>query len=376
MDAAFGTVDLTSIIKQFHKWTQLLPMVKPYYAVKCNPDPCVLRLVSALGGNFDCATKGEIDLVLNGLDDFSVKPDQIVYANPQKMDSHIMFADESRVGLTVIDGEDELHKMARLGSKMAVLIRLATDDKDSVCRFSKKFGAKPSDAPKLLQLAKTLGIEVRGVSFHVGSGCGDPQAYVTAISDARAVFNAARDLNMPALKMVDLGGGFPGSDEFVRSHGLPTFAELATAIRAGLETHFSDIEAEIIAEPGRYMVAASGFLATKCYGRKGGNSTERQAIYVDDGVYGSFNHVIYDHAVPKPQLFRETQDNEAVIATQVFGPTCDGLDQICQDDDTAIPRVEVGDWLYWDEMGAYTHTASFVFNGYTNVPNKTYVHSI
>ena len=351
-------------------------MVKPYYAVKCNPDPCVLRLVSALGGNFDCATKGEIDLVLNGLDDFCVKPDQIVYANPQKMDSHIMFADESRVGLTVIDGEDELIKMARLGSKMAVLIRIATDDKDSVCRFSKKFGAKPSDAPKLLKVAKSLGIEVKGVSFHVGSGCGDPQAYVTAISDARAIFDAAKDLNLPALKIVDLGGGFPGSDDFVRSHGLPTFAELATAIRTGLETYFSDIEAEIIAEPGRYMVAASGYLATKCYGRKGGNSTERQAVYVDDGVYGSFNHVVYDHAVPKPQLFRDVEKNEPVLATQVFGPTCDGLDQICQDDDTSIPRVEVGEWLYWDEMGAYTHTASFVFNGYTNIPNKTYVHSI
>jgi len=376
VDAAFGTVDLTSIIKQFHKWTQLLPMVKPYYAVKCNPDPCVLRLVSALGGNFDCATKGEIDLVLNGLDDFCVKPDQIVYANPQKMDSHIMFADESRVGLTVIDGEDELIKMARLGSKMAVLIRIATDDKDSVCRFSKKFGAKPSDAPKLLKVAKSLGIEVKGVSFHVGSGCGDPQAYVTAISDARAIFDAAKDLNLPALKIVDLGGGFPGSDDFVRSHGLPTFAELATAIRTGLETYFSDIEAEIIAEPGRYMVAASGYLATKCYGRKGGDSTERQAVYVDDGVYGSFNHVVYDHAVPKPQLFRDVEKNEPVLATQVFGPTCDGLDQICQDDDTSIPRVEVGEWLYWDEMGAYTHTASFVFNGYTNIPNKTYVHSI
>lgn len=376
MDAAFGTVDLTSIIKQFHKWTQQLPMVKPYYAVKCNPDPQVLRLISALGGNFDCATKGEIDLVLNHLEDFCVKPDQIVYANPQKMDSHILFADESRVGLTVIDGEDELRKMARLDSKMAVLIRIATDDKDSVCRFSKKFGCKPSDAPKLLEVAKSLGIEVRGVSFHVGSGCGDPQAYVTAINDARVIFDAAKVLEMPALKIVDLGGGFPGSDEFAQSRGLPTFAELAEAIRFGIEKHFSDIDAEIIAEPGRYMVASSGFHATKCYGRKGGNSTERQAIYVDDGVYGSFNHVVYDHAVPKPMLFRETDGSEPLIATQVFGPTCDGLDQICQDEDTAIPRVEVGDWLYWDEMGAYTHTASFVFNGYTNIPTKTYVNTI
>lgn len=373
---AFHVVDLTSIIKQFSKWTTLLPTVKPFYAVKCNPDPQVLRLLSALGANFDCATQGEIDLVLNQLGDFCVAPEQIVYAQPQKMEKHIQFADNSRVGLTVIDGEDELHKMASVNSKMAVLIRLATDDKDSVCRFSKKFGAQPANAPKLLALAKKLGIEVKGISFHVGSGCGDAQAYVTAIRDARSVFDAAIALDMPALKIVDIGGGFPGSDEFSLSRGLPTFAELATAIKSGMDTYFSDIKADFIAEPGRFMVAASGFHATKVYGRKGGDSTEKQAIYMDDGAYGSFNHVIYDHAVPKPKYFREYPADAPLIPTQVFGPTCDGMDQVCEEDDTACPRIEVGDWLYWDEMGAYTHTASFVFNGYTNIPNKTYVHSI
>ena len=231
-DAAFAAVDVTSIIKQFHKWTQFLPNVKPFYAVKCNPDPCVLRLVSALGGNFDCATQGEIDLVLNGLGDFCVAPNQIVYANPQKMDKHLEFALNSRVGLTVIDGEDELFKMAKLGcpGKMSVLIRIATDDKDSVCRFSKKFGCFPKDAPRLLEIAKSLGIDVKGVSFHVGSGCGDAQAYVTALKDTRAIFDAAQALDMPALKIVDLGGGFPGSDDYSISRGLPTFKELANAI--------------------------------------------------------------------------------------------------------------------------------------------------
>lgn len=110
------------------------------------------------------------------------------------MDSHIKYADNHRVGVTVVDGEDELFKMAKLGSKMSVLIRLATDDKDSVCQFSKKFGCQPENAPKLLALAKELGIEVKGVSFHVGSGCGDANAYITALRDSRAVFDAAKSL--------------------------------------------------------------------------------------------------------------------------------------------------------------------------------------
>ena len=112
------------------------------------------------------------------------------------MDKHLEFAINHQVGLTVIDGEDELEKMAKLGNpeKMSVLIRLTTDDKDSVCRFSKKFGCPVANAPHLLKVAKELGINVKGVSFHVGSGCGDPQAYVTALEDARAVFNEARNL--------------------------------------------------------------------------------------------------------------------------------------------------------------------------------------
>jgi ornithine decarboxylase len=72
-------------------------MVEPFYAVKCNPDPVIVRLLAALGCGFDCATKGEIDLVLNGLGEdlsFAARKltDKIVYANPQKMKSHIEFA--------------------------------------------------------------------------------------------------------------------------------------------------------------------------------------------------------------------------------------------------------------------------------------------
>lgn len=204
--------------------------------MKCNPDPCVLRLLSALGANFDCATQGEIDLVLNGLGEFNVSPSQIVYANPAKMDKHLQFAMNHRVGLTVIDGEDELYKMAALKAqdKLAVLIRITTDDKDSVCKFSKKFGCPAGDAPNLLKIAKELGISVKGVSFHVGSGCGDPQAYVTALEDARAVFDAAEKLDMPKCSVVDIGGGFPGSDEFSETMNLPTFKQLSVAIQEGI----------------------------------------------------------------------------------------------------------------------------------------------
>ena len=90
--------------------------------------------------------------------------------------------------------------------------------------------------------------------------------------------------------------------------------------------------------------------------------------------------MIYDHFEPKPISLNSKigeQDRnekmtveEQLIPTTVFGPTCDGLDQLCSAENTELERVETGNWLVFENMGAYTHTASFVFNGYTHVPER------
>lgn len=382
---SFLVTNLASVVRQLAQWRAELPMVEPFYAVKCNPDPVILRLLSSLGVSFDCATMGEIDLVLNGLGDelsFSAKgkaTSSIVYANPAKMQHMLEFAVCHGVSMTVFDGEDELHKIAGIAGhqQLKLLLRLTTDDKASVCQFSKKFGCPVADAPRLLEVAQALGLNVAGVSFHVGSGCGDAKAYVTALEHARRVFNAAEALGMAPLHIVDLGGGFPGDTGGYGGEGMPTFQDIACAIRDGITGFLEGLPQTVrfIAEPGRYFVSASTTIATKVYSRKGG-AGKTQALYVDDGVYGSFNNVVYDHATPVPQRLASVlagrQDEEEILPTAVFGPTCDGLDQMCKQESTCLPRCDVGDWLMWDNMGAYTHTASFVFNGYTHVPSKCY----
>lgn len=69
------------------------------------------------------------------------------------------------------------------------MLRIATDDSKAVCRLSVKFGAQLKSCRGLLERAKELGLEVMGVSFHVGSGCSDAEAYMQAITDARYVFD-------------------------------------------------------------------------------------------------------------------------------------------------------------------------------------------
>ena len=107
------------------------------------------------------------------------------------------------------------------------------------------------------------------------------------------------------MTLVDIGGGFPGDKGGYGGHGMPTFQDIASTVRDSITQFRSNVnsgiprELRFIAEPGRYFVSASTTIATKVYARKGGKG-KTQALYVDDGVYGSFNNVVYDHYHPTP----------------------------------------------------------------------------
>ncbi|KAJ1426258.1 pyridoxal-dependent decarboxylase [Ochromonadaceae sp. CCMP2298] len=389
LSASFLVTNLAPIVGQYQQWAQELPMVQPFYAVKCMPDPVALRLLACLGCGFDCATQGEMQMALEVL---GGQTERVVFSHPAKMVAHASFALANGVTTTVFDGEDELYKLASLPGHehFQLLLRLTTDDEHSICRFSNKFGAPVGEAPRLLAIAQSLGLTVAGVSFHVGSGCGDGNAYITALQHALLVFDAAVQLQMPPLHVVDIGGGFPGDCGGYGGPGMPSFQELAAHIREGISIFHEGLgqvgrpieSVRFIAEPGRYFVSASTSVVTRVISRKGGGNPY-QALYCDDGVYGSFNNIIYDHATPIPQTLKaltcpapkkgqQAGELGPLIPSAVFGPTCDGLDQMCTLENTLLPRCETGDWLVWDNMGAYTHTASFVFNGYTHVPNRLY----
>ena len=227
--------DLATVVNQYDSWMYELPMVEPFYAFKCNPDKTIVRLLATLGCGFDCATKGEIETVLHELGpELSFKErglagPKIVYANPAKMMEHIDYAAQQGVRMTTFDGEDELYKLAKVqeklpeGDSLELLLRIATDDEKSVCSFSNKFGCPVGEAYHLLDVAKDLGLNVIGVSFHVGSGCGDKNAYATAFSHSAALFEYADKIGMAPMHMVDIGGGFPGDRSGYGGAGMPTF---------------------------------------------------------------------------------------------------------------------------------------------------------
>ena len=208
----FYVVDLGIVASQLARWRAAFPRVLPYYAVKCNPDPVIVRMLASLGCNFDCASRGEIEIVQQISSDLpsEIRRPDIIFANPCKGRGHIIDAVCRGVKMTTFDNIAEIHKCASVSKHIQLILRIITDDSGSQCRLSSKFGAPRQHWKQLLGEAKKAGLQVVGVSFHVGSGCRDATRYEMALRDAKELFELAEKEYGFKMTILDIGGGFPG----------------------------------------------------------------------------------------------------------------------------------------------------------------------
>ena len=359
-DEAFFIIDLGVILDQFKKWKTLLPKIDPYYAVKCCPDAMVLGLLSILDCNFDCASKQEIISVT----ELGISTSKIIYANPVKDSHFIKFARSQDVDFMTFDNETELYKIKLYHPYARLIIRIKTNDSKSVCRFSVKFGCTPEDAKILLEKARFLELNVVGVSFHVGSKCGDIEPYELAIKDAKALFLLGEEMGMK-MNVLDVGGGFPGCDKDCPIK----FEDIAKAINDSIDKYFSNYEdLRIIAEPGRYFASRSHTLVFNVIGKKKiiENGETKFLYYMNDGVYGCFNCIMFDGAIPEICPFNKRSGK--LYKSTIFGPTCDSIDKISSN--IELPELIVGEWCFVENFGAYTQAAASNFNGFQKVENN------
>lgn len=389
----FYIVDLEDICNKHISWITRLPRVEPHYAIKCNTDPMLLKLLAFLGTGFDCASKMEIQKVL----DLGVSPSRIIFANPCKQASYVKYAYKMGVNYMTFDNEAELYKIKDNHPNARCVLRIITNDADAVCRFSMKFGADMESSFRLVKLAKELDLDLVGVSFHVGSGQMSPQAFSESIENARKLFDHAREEYGIRMHLLDLGGGYPGSSDSV-----DLFDSIANEINKALDQFFPakffadlnenmdhDYQFRIIAEPGRYYACSAFTLAVSVISRRDMVQTKMQQeqdkealmskenaqsseivdhsksimYYINDGVYASFNCLFYDHAVVSPLLIDESRDMNSCTyyKSSIWGPTCDGLDLVVKE--IYLPELPINEFMVFRDMGAYTLSGAVPFNG-------------
>eukprot|EP00741_Cyanophora_paradoxa_P002691 tig00000615_g2611.t1 len=363
-EEAFFLVDLGVVTRKHARWKALMPRVDPFYVVKCNPNPALLATLSALDCGFECSSKAEIVNIL----DLGVDPSRVLYANPCKMASQIKFAQSSNCSLLCFDNEPELHKIGTSYPEARLLLRISPAGLKPKQPGS-RFGASLEEVPGLLRAARALGVCVVGVSFHVDVGA-SVEGRRAALREARAVFDQMEEAGFPP-SILDIGGGFPASD--VAS---PTFEEIAAGVAPLLDELF-DPSVRVIAEPGRYFAGESFTLCTQIFAKKVAHNAEgpekasATLYYINDGIYGSFNCVLFDGACPTPLPVAKRPDLQLRQST-LFGPTCDSLD--CVAKNVMLPELNIGDWLYFTGMGAYTVSSQTAFNGFSG-PRVYYIMS-
>ncbi len=335
----------TRIIENYQRLQASLPSVKLYYAVKSNSHIEILKTLAEEGAFFDIASKGEIKKVFEA----NVKAERILHSHPLKKIDEISFAVKNDISWFVFDNEYEIPKLKPFKDRINLLLRICISNPDCLINLSYKFGAEIEDAERLIKLAHAEGLNIRGISFHVGSQNVNPFKYVEGIIYARELFNqmAAEGIVMDTL---DIGGGFPIS--YVNQ--VMPISHFCQPINESLEKYFHN--SNIIAEPGRYICGDAVTLITQIISKS--IRSNIQWYYIDDGVYNSFSGKIYD-ACDYNIIGKESDEVEQCI---IAGPTCDSFDVLYKD--RALPKMDIGDILIVPGMGAYTSSSASEFNGF------------
>jgi ornithine decarboxylase len=341
------------IAKNYLEFEKRFPGSGIFYAMKANSETAVLETVYSLGGGFEAASVGELNL----LKLLNIPPDRIIFGTAVKSAESIKTFHEYGVSIFAFDAFSELEKIAANAPGAKVYARMSVNDAGSVFKFSEKFGADINTLAPLLLRAKELGLVPYGISFHVGSQAGNPMAWSQAILTLRPVVQTLEAAGIK-LEILDIGGGYPCNYPSVEEE--ITLKEIAKHIHTALKK--LPYQPKLFLEPGRGIVATSSVLITEIIARveRGQNTW----LFLDAGVYNAlFETMAYQGST----RYKVTSQRHSFSAGEkmfaLAGPTGDSPDVITRE--AHLPEdMEVGDRLIFHNVGAYSMSVTSTFNGF------------
>ena len=338
-------VDCARVRGQLRRLRRALPGVELHYALKPLPHPAVVQTLLAEGAGLDLATGGEIRLAAR----LGAAPERCLHTHPIKRPEDIANALAFGLRTFVADNADEVRKFAPLRGRVELLLRVSFRSPGAMCDLSRKFGCDPEDLLGLARLAADLGIDVRGLSFHVGSQAADAAKHVEALEACARLLASARRERLGTCDTLDIGGGFP----IAYLAPVPDIGRFCAPLRAALARLPARVR--VLAEPGRYLVGPCAIGVATVMGR-----ARREGhwwYYLDDGLYGCYSGQLFDHARYPVEALRPSA---RCLPSVLAGPTCDSIDVIAEN--LMLPQLRAGDLVIGRAMGAYTWACSTEFN--------------
>ncbi|WP_298257218.1 type III PLP-dependent enzyme [uncultured Litoreibacter sp.] len=353
-DAPTLVVDTQMVAQQYHALKAGLGRADIHYAVKANPERAVIETLLGLGCKFDAASRGEIELCLS----LGTDPADISYGNTIKRASDIAFAHAAGITLFAADAEEELVKIAEHAPGAQVYIRLIVEVSHADWPLTRKFGCDRDTALHLLDVAKGLGLDPVGLSFHVGSQTRRADMWTSTLDALAVIWHDALKAGHD-LSLLNIGGGFPA----FHGEAIDAPTAYAAAVMAQVTERFGDV-ARIMAEPGRGMVAEAGVIVAEVMlvSRKSERDMHRW-VYLD---IGRFSGLAETEGEAIRYLFETARDGEECGPCVMAGPSCDSADVLYEKRPMQLPlSLKAGDRVLIRNTGAYTSSYSSIgFNGF------------
>ena len=347
-------MDTDVIARQYAAMAQGLGRARIHYAVKANPEAAVLRTLVGLGSHFDAATKTEIEMCLAA----GASAEQVSFGNTIKRVADIAWAHSVGITLFAVDAEAELEKLAAHAPGARVYVRLVVEACEADWPLSRKFGCGQDKALELIAYAKRLGLKPEGLSFHVGSQTRRASMWAPVLDQVADVWQAAL-AEGHELSLLNIGGGFPA----FYGQELDAPQVYAQEVMQLVAERFGEVP-EIMAEPGRGLVAEAGAIAAEVLlVSKKSDSDLHRWVYLD---IGRFSGLAETEGEAIRYQFLTGREHEPTGPCILAGPSCDSADVLYEKQPVQLPLgLQAGDRIVIRSCGAYTSTyASVGFNGF------------
>ncbi len=333
------------------------PHFKPYYSIKANSNPELLKIIREEGFDADAMSPGEIHLLLAS----GYRPEEILFVANNVSVEEMRYALDQGVSVSC-DSISQLHRYGRLNPGGAAVVRFNTGigaghhEKVITGGENTKFGINMELSGEVRSVLKEYGLRLIGINQHIGSLFMDAEPYVSAVKSLLSVAEQFEEL-----EFIDMGGGlgvpYHKQDGQKRMNLEDLGGRLSGLIAKWTEARHK--ESRVKMEPGRYITAECGILLGTVHALKQNGSTAYAGT--DIGFNVLMRPVLYDsyHDI-------EVYENDLIVKTgntnimSIAGNICESGDILAMDRE--LPPVREGDIIGIMDAGAYGYSMSSNYN--------------